>query len=329
MDAQDWWTNPDGGAGNDFGHLHTSVCFPSKATLKGVVPFTVRSVMHQNPGIFRQLQVQIYQGDSANIAILTQTFRRTMKTCEQTGGALSPDGLTCVWLDTLRLDTSKARYDGEAQFRFRGFVREPDGTEMRTSTSLHATLRNGRRWYDRLYQDMTETEARGWYTDANYSRATLRDIGDLMKPISGVWQPSITLDHGFEGVPATGWYAALDTDFHKANPGIPLCPDGVHGPATFPQCSTRGRFNGRLRIDTTKLADGWHRLFLRTDSAVSKRGSTNSAVLALWFHVNNSRAASDNSQAALNPATLLGAAYSVPFCDGATGSAAVAHDPSY
>ena len=293
LDAQDWWaTTPgrkghDGDPGDDFGHLHTGLCFPMQARLSGVITLRVRSVLHDNPGHFYGLQVQLYQNDRANITAANPRFARRLSTCQATGGQLSDTGMTCTWWDTVPVDTRQARYDGAVQFRVRGFVAEPDGKEMRTSTSLHATLHNGdRRWFDDLYQDLDDLEARGWYTTLNYAGARLRDAPTLLRPISGIWQPRVALLRGFEGDPVTGWYAAIDTDFHHDVPGTPLCPAGVRQPNGIPQCGTTS-FSGQLRVDTTRLSNGWHRLFLKTDQYDAQTGSTHSAVLATYFWVDN------------------------------------------
>ena len=95
LDAQDWWaTTPgrvgrDGDPGDDFGHLHTGLCFPIKAELRGVVPLRVRSVLHDNPGRFRQLQVQLYQGDSANVVAADQ---RAISAADGGAGAAQGQG---------------------------------------------------------------------------------------------------------------------------------------------------------------------------------------------------------------------------------------------
>lgn len=293
LDAQDWWASTpgrvgrDGDPGEDFGHLHTGLCFPLKAELRGVVPLRVRSVLHDNPGRFRQIQVQLYQGDSANVVAADQRFERRLSQCAATGGQLSDGGNTCTWWDTVPVDTRRARYDGEVQLRVRAFVAEPDGKEMRTSTSLHATLRNGGRgWYDDLYQDLDDIEARGWYTGLNYAAARLRRSPELLAPVSGVWRPRIAVIRGFDGAAVTGWYAGVDTDFHQVNKGVALCPTGVREPNGFPQCGST-QYSGQVTIDTTRLSNGWHRLLLKTDQYDPQTGSTHSGVLATYFLVEN------------------------------------------
>ena len=66
ISSQDWWlTTPgevgqDGQPGEDFGHLHTEMCFPHKATISGEMTLNVNSIMHNNPGDFYKLIIQIW-----------------------------------------------------------------------------------------------------------------------------------------------------------------------------------------------------------------------------------------------------------------------------
>jgi hypothetical protein len=290
-DAQGWWMPMGSQKGNDFGHLHTTVCFPHMATLSGKVNFKIRSVLHNNPGQFKRLMVQIFgpnhakPGCNDDYAIVCQEFKptRTIKNCAATGGSLTDNGATCVWWDTLAVDTSLFDNDGIQEFRFRGFVAEPDGNDMRTSTGLHAYLKTGHPVKN--YTSANFMEARGWYPSVNYSVARLNN--PPTGPVSGVWKPSVELKPGSGGKPITSWYATLDGDFHKGNPGNPICPGGAaKGDPLAPICGT-GAYKGTLTIDTTKLANGWHRLFLKADAASSTLGSTNSGVLAILFEVKN------------------------------------------
>jgi hypothetical protein len=289
-DAQAWWMPVGSQSGNNFGHLHTTVCFPHQATLSGKVNFRIRSVMHNNPGQFKRLMVQIFGPNHANpgcnddyaITCVSLNPVRTIKNCASTGGTLAADGMTCTWWDTLTVDTSLFDNDGLQEFRFRGFVAEPDGNDMRTSTGLHATLKNGHPV--KSYTSANFMEARGWYESVNYTVARLNS--PPVGTVSGVWKPSVALKPGSGGTAVTSWYASVDGDFHKGNPGTPVCPGSVSGMPDAPICGTSS-FSGNLSIDTTKLANGWHRLFLKADARSSSLNSTNSGVLAILFEVKN------------------------------------------
>jgi len=276
-DIQDWWSNPD--ASKDQGHLHVGACFPHGKTLTGKVTFRVRSVMHDNPGSLTRLAIYVEApkvsgastcGGNGALACVSLPKPRTIATCAATGGTLAADRLTCTWWDTLTVDTALVAYDGWQEFRFKGYVKQTNSKEMIVSNGFHANLKNGHT-VKSLYSTWDEIVARGWYTDANYTNASL--VKPPTGPVSGIWKPTVKLDKGSGGIAVTGYYVALDTDFHNGNPGIPIK-------------SGSGPYRGTVTIDTTKLSNGWHRLFLKAD-ALASSGSTNSGVLAFWFEVNN------------------------------------------
>ena len=154
ISSQDWWlTTPgevgqDGQPGENFGHLHTELCFPHKATISGEMSLEVTSIMHQNPGDFYKLVIQIWAsglpdlssmcGEGSAVACKEFDPPRTLATCEASGGTLVGEA-TCKWTDTLTFDTSIFPFDGWQQYRVRGKVDHADGSSMRTSTGLHAT----------------------------------------------------------------------------------------------------------------------------------------------------------------------------------------------
>lgn len=285
-DSQDWWAHDD--PERDFGHLHTQVCFPVNATIERPYEVTVISVLHRNPGRFYRLMMQSFDGgldgdDSIcndSTAVQCKSFSRSLAECEATGGTLTDGGETCRWRDTFTIDPDALASSGWQQFRFRAFVNEPDGTRMATSTSLHAQVVNDQP-RSKLYRDYATynyLRGRGWYTDAQYASAYLIDAEQLKKPISGVWEPEVHFQAGrnHDGTPPariSGHMAAIDTDFHHDNHGQ-LLLEGT------------GQFHGKLRIDTTRLSNGWHRLFLKADQRMPD-GHTHSGVLAIWFEVRN------------------------------------------
>jgi hypothetical protein len=280
VDAQDWWSNPDGGPGTDFGHLHTGLCWPYQATIDAPLTLRVRSVLHENPGQLVELRVQSYDAgpvtptcnDDTAVICLRFDPPRTLASCAATKGTSSDNGATCTWWDSVTLDPAKIAKSGWQQFRFRGFVKEPDGNEMRTSTGLHAYVVNHQPRQDYCSPTCQTLEARGWYTNQGYSVSNI--TAEVTAVVSGIWRPLVHMKAGAGGKPTTHTYAALDTDFHNDNPGIRLQ-------------ETSKEFRGNLVIDTTKLANGWHRLFLKADAFDSVSGSTNSGVLMIWFLVQN------------------------------------------
>jgi hypothetical protein len=198
ISSQDWWlTTPgevgdDGLPGEDFGHLHTELCFPHKATISGEMTLDITSIMHHNPGEFYKLIVQIWAeglpdlsgvcGEGSAVACAEFDPPRTLASCEASGGTLI-GAATCQWQDSLSFDSSIFPFDGWQQFRVRGKVHQTDGSDMRTSTGLHAYLSNGYP-ISHVYENPDRIEGRGWYTNADWEADQYHaflDTSDLTK----------------------------------------------------------------------------------------------------------------------------------------------------
>ncbi len=286
ISSQDWWlTTPgevgqDGQPGEDFGHLHTELCFPHKATISGEMTLEVTSIMHHNPGDFYKLVIQIWAegwkpdpllcGEGSAVACKEFSPARTIATCEASGGTLIGEA-TCKWHDSLTFDTSIFPFDGWQQFRVRGKVDQADGSGMRTSTGLHAYLSNGKP-ISHVYENPDRLEGRGWYTDANYAVSNVKGL--TAGPVSGLWAPWLEMKPGSGGIPVTSHRVALDAAIHAGDLGTELLDDD-------------GPYEGRVMIDTTTLTNGWHKLFLRASQFEPISGSTNSSIFVVFFEVLN------------------------------------------
>ena len=286
ISSQDWWlTTPgqvgqDGQPGEDFGHLHTELCFPHKATLSGEMTLDVTSVMHDNPGDFYKLVIQLWAegwspspqicGEGAAVACKEFDPPRTFATCESSGGTLL-SALTCKWQDSLTFDISQFPYDGWQQFRVRGKVDQADGSSMRTSTGLHAWINHGKP-INHVYENPDRIEGRGWYTDAEYAETSVKEFPS--GAVSGLWAPWLEMTPGSGGIPVTSHRAAFDAAIHLGDLGTEIV-DGS------------GPFEGRVMLDTTTLSNGWHKLFLRSSQFEPISGSTNSSISVTFFEVLN------------------------------------------
>ncbi|MCB0036204.1 MAG: hypothetical protein KDE51_19370, partial [Anaerolineales bacterium] len=175
-------------------------------------------------------------------------------------------------VDNITIDTRDFPYDWWQQFRFRAFVKEPDGVDSRTSTGLHALLQNGRPYRDAYPNPVDQIETRAWHGEAvNFTTTRIDEIP--LAPVSGLWEPQVYLRPGVDGIPVTSHAVYMYADFQMNEMGW-LIEEGV------------GAFSERVAIDTTQLENGWHRLVLQAD-ALSESGSTNRAVGELMFEVEN------------------------------------------
>lgn len=251
------------------------------AQVSGQMSLKIDSILHDNPGDFHKIVIQIWKdggfpgdvcGEGSAVACKIFDPPRTLATCTTTNGTIVGPN-TCKWEDTLTFDTSLFPNDGWQQFRVRGKVDEPDGTEMRTSTGLHAYLSNGNP-VNHVYEPETTIEARGWYTNAEYAVSNIKEVARNPGPFSGVWAPKVQMKEGSGGIAVTEHRAALDAAIHAGNLGT-LLTTGA------------GEYRERVVVDTKALSDGWHKLFLRTSQDEPLLECTNSAVMVYFFEVLN------------------------------------------
>ena len=257
LEVQDWWLQTPGAAGTSFGHVHVGTCFPYGATLSGVVGFDVRVVMHENPGVLQRVDIGLFTGEDEDGGVLVGVPFQT--TCVG----------TCTFWGHAEVDTAAAGYDGWQEFRFKARVDEPDGARMVTSSGWPVNLANGNP--SREWRDGAGVTGRGWYTDVGYQNASLAALP--VGPVSGTWTPTVRMGPGSGGSAATYHVAAVDPDVHAGMPGWVVL-EGA------------GEYRGPLSVDTTQLANGRHRLVLRSDSALPN-GSTHSGLLVVTFDVSN------------------------------------------
>jgi hypothetical protein len=257
VDSQAWWVQTPGKDGKDFGHVHTSMCFPFHQKLNGIVPFDVRIIMHENPGKLVGLTLQI--GSSGQYIAAKRTFSPALMCFSD-----------CEWWFHLDANTVSFSNDGWQEFRFRPKIQEPDGNILVGSTSYQAYLNNGKPVSNYRPEDYIQMKA--WYTDINYAQSRLTAGYTYGIPVKGQWVIKFACDASSK--PVTGCLVTIDPDFHNNNNGIVLFSKNVG-------------YNGTLSIDTTKLTNGVHKLVIRSSVNDINRGSTLSSVAGLPFVINN------------------------------------------
>jgi hypothetical protein len=260
LEGQDWW-QPTLSGSEDFGHVHAGACFPrthlpdgTPNVVTGRVRLDVRVVMHENPGVLRFVRVHLTDRSANHHVARVDIGER----CIVDGPRWDRSMHGCVWWVPVEFDTTAAAYDGFQEVRLSANVRQVETDDaMFSSSGWQLYLGNGNpvRHY-RANSDGTPrefTEGRGWYEGANYTNARLGSR--IPYVVSGVWEPEVRLAAGSGGVAVQRSFAAVDPDFHH----------GVEGKVLLDR---PGPYSGRLRIDTTELSDGPHRLYLRGGCAV-------------------------------------------------------------
>jgi hypothetical protein len=290
LESHAWW-QPVLNGDEDFGHLHTETCFPrthdrngNVQKITGTLQLDVRVVMHDNPGTLDWLRIQV-SGDGFN----NVGFHRDMnETCT---GADDPDWDAhmgaCTWWVRADVDTTVAGADGFNELRVSAKVEEPNGDEMRNSTGWQAYLANGKSVKHYRSDTGAFTEGRGWYEGAGYAIGRLAD--PIPHEVSGTWTPNVVVDEGSGGVDVARSRVMVDPRFH-------------HGDEGWKVLDQAGSYRGRISIDTTKLADGLHRLYIQAlapcdgssgnDCGTKADGSdnnvsTNAGAQVIPFVVNN------------------------------------------
>lgn len=266
-----WWP----GGTSSYGaaeHVHSAACFPLYQDVSGVVRFDVRAMLHNLPVGSRVefVRVQVHS-DAYGVKTLTSLNPKT--------SCASAD---CTFWYALNADTALLPNDGRAEFRIHVETRQPDGTRNLATNGFVAYVRNGKAVKDTRashpYPDLTE--GRGWYrlpdgtTQLGYENARLPKRLPVT-PLSGTWTPRIRTLAGSGGEPVTRTFVSLDPAFHAMpeNPGHVLV-------------DVTGGIDRDVAIDTMKLANGPHKLFIRAE-ANEPNSNKLSGALVLPFTVQN------------------------------------------
>ncbi len=260
LEAQAWWVS--NGTGTNYGMVSEGTCFPVGATLTGIVPFDVRVVLYDAPGLLQTVETQLF---GKKDGIVPSQLPNLNISC--------PGEDPCVYWFHMDVDTAQYPSDGLQEFRFHAIRQEIDGKQTFPSTGWQAYLLNGH-----PVQDYRSTpnfvEGRAWYTNEGYSNARL-DSPIPTQPLSGTWSFNVTIAPGSGGKPVTGYLVAVDY--------CATCDDAE--PAMVVKSGT-GKYVGPVSINTTQLSNGRHYLYLRSYSN-STTGSTLSGAMVIPFVVSN------------------------------------------
>ncbi|MFF2344771.1 hypothetical protein [Pseudarthrobacter sp. NPDC058119] len=289
VDAQSWWM-PDADQANNSitnnGHVHLGACIPERETISsGNFTVNVRVILHDNPGT----------ANYVSMVFITPTGETAVQKCylrsaaanfscpgpSSTGGGDFVCAGTCErWL-TFSRPISAFKHSGLQEVHLRAFVPEPSGNEMRASLNWQTDIQNGKSRSDAARYPFLR--GKGWYTHSGYCEASVRSVPIPDGPVSGVWTPAVGLTtHPNGSLPVTHSFISLDPDFHAdpPNPGIVLWDSAApYGGRSFGSAP--------LAIDTRTLANGVHKLHLRSSCRDNKLGSTNSGVTVVPFVVAN------------------------------------------
>ena len=265
IEGQGWWR--DAGEGFfDQEHIHVAACVPVNGTVSGVLPVDLTIKMHNNDvGIWRvaaDTRSAYTNFDFRCIGAFACVNYTPNLTCAEHD---------CTFTAHLDIPTQWIKYDGVQTIRVYAEGRRADGHQTRAGFEFPVVLANGRevRNYP-TWLGGGMVHGAGWHPDSQYSLAMSTDLANVPAVVSGVWTPHVFTSAA--GTPITEYEVLIDPNIHALNRGI-VVTEGT------------GNLFRNLSIDTTKLANGTHRLFFRAGSTVAK--GTNSGVLVIPFTVQN------------------------------------------
>lgn len=257
LESQSWWSDsrvPFPGA-----HIHLATCFPLHQVVTGNVTLNIRGILHGNPGTVNFLRVQVWQQGSNISGNLVQNIP---------GGWSCPTG-ECIRDFTMTINTSGLSA-GRRELRLTlNIPKTPTGNRQFNTTRwplyIRSTTGSNHTLIDRI-------GTAGWYTSSEYTQVwiTAADALRLAKgpPLSGIFPLHVKGEDDFLEV-------SVDAKAHGNDPGLVLY-DGA------------GNNTQRtVQLDTRLLADGQHRLFIRTDDPDTSPKGVNSGVFVIPFTVDN------------------------------------------
>lgn len=260
--SQAWW-RPKTGDTSHHGegqHIHVETAFPFFQEVSGIMLLDVRIQLHAQPAgnILNKFRIKSEDGTD----VLVDASGNTIGDIPL---AIKPDanGNADVWLKDLRLDTRKVK-NGRREFRLTAnMTKRTDGKRQYQSTGWLCYVNNAGAAVSNYRSDRW-TEARGWFTDANYANARFADLFPF-DPVPAGWSPYVELVPGSSGKPITAHMATIDPDFHNGNAGT-ILKQGA------------GPYKGRVTIPAG-LTAGLHRLVLIAHADITT--GRNSGVLVL------------------------------------------------
>ncbi len=307
VEAQQWWHEDSKRSGFDSNniysgsrHIHLGVCAPNARSVDdtqafgGVQDFVAVVVMYNNPGKISWINAGFQDNDSGKYFVRSVTNNGTTtsdwstqnRECE--GGGVTcvnyTDPLTCsekqcTYKVALKIDMSTCRINGLCELRIRPNLTETPPRNERAFTTLNLQINVGG---NDNYRDSTAPIGRGWYSGPEYVNSS---IDNYMNLFNGDYKKSIptvkgTIKLNIRHREAIGG---------KSTASMRIDPStftGVGGTLVYEEEMRTSSLNkDNVSIDTTKLSNGVHTLFVSTQerSSVGK----NFGHLKLFINVQN------------------------------------------
>ena len=264
-ETQTWWA-PLAGApmAGQSGHVHLGACLPELySTLDATLQVDAVVQLHNNPSL---LVATRWSDGSAVIQTVKQSFSCATEQCSLTVPLIiDPKRFKSSGWRELRLTADTRTRDGQRDYnttRWCYFVKSSAPRKDECAAPGSANERTG---------------AAGWYSGLEYLNVWTRWADIDPTPKTGVWDVDVKFDKptGKKGS-FDGGFVSVDPHFHA---------DPVDEGMVIPVDRTTGW--QVVHVDTTRLANGPHRLFLQTRAKGAKPAGSGSGVFTLPFTVDN------------------------------------------
>jgi hypothetical protein len=219
------------------------------------------TILHGNKGTITKFKVQddfsLDYVDQASIPVDTTT-----------GGDATI--VHTMWIDTTR------QPDGPRQWRIYAYFEHQNGNSQRPKAMYQVQVENVPGTGDDTALNYREYAGAGWYreadgTDWGYQAALVKPsshpaVGECVR---GTWSPVVDT----ESSGTTEHMVTVDPRFHAGIQGLIVHASSSEG------------YEGPVVVDTTQLANGWHRLVVHSARRVGDE--ENGGVFVLPFRVCN------------------------------------------
>jgi hypothetical protein len=264
-ETQTWW-EPLAGApmSGMSGHVHLGACLPPLySTLDAPLEIDALVQLHNNPS---QLVATRWSDGSTVVQAVKQSVSCATEQC-----SLSVP---------LTIDPKRFKNSGWRELRLTADTRTRDGQRDYNTTRWCYLVKSSAPRKDECSAPGSAKErtgAAGWYSGVEYLNVWTKWADVKPTPKSGVWDVQVKFDKPTNKRGTfDGGFVTVDPHFHA---------DPVDAGMVIPTDRTTGW--QVVHIDTTRLANGPHRLFLQTKAKGTKPAGSGSGVFTLPFTVDN------------------------------------------
>jgi hypothetical protein len=264
-ETQTWW-EPLAGApmSGMSGHVHLGACLPPLySTLDAPLEIDALVQLHNNPS---QLVTTRWSDGSTVVQAVKQSVSCATEQC-----SLSVP---------LTIDPKRFKNSGWRELRLTADTRTRDGQRDYNTTRWCYLVKSSAPRKDECSAPGSAKErtgAAGWYSGVEYLNVWTKWADVKPTPKSGVWDVQVKFDKPTNKRGTfDGGFVTVDPHFHA---------DPVDAGMVIPTDRTTGW--QVVHIDTTRLANGPHRLFLQTKAKGTKPAGSGSGVFTLPFTVDN------------------------------------------